>query len=138
VVDHVSAEHRCRNEHATRPQYAGAAAAREASCGRAQAGSSPQRRRQPSGEEAIGLPVQGNQDARARVYHRWGKTLGVETMAIIVRGAVLSHQPTGKLPVWLVDVEIDGACRSIHVTAPDTIKARKAVAERLGVPLRTS
>jgi hypothetical protein len=48
-------------------------------------------------------------------------------MAIIVRGAVLSHQPTGKLPVWLVDVEIDGACRSIHVTAPDTIEARKAV-----------
>jgi hypothetical protein len=57
-------------------------------------------------------------------------------MATIVGGAVISHQPTGKLPVWLVDVEIDGARRSIHVTAPDTIEARKAVAERLGIPFR--
>jgi hypothetical protein len=55
-------------------------------------------------------------------------------MAIIVRSAELSHQPTGKLPVWLVDVEIDGARRSMHVTAPDTTEARKAVAKRLGIP----
>jgi hypothetical protein len=55
-------------------------------------------------------------------------------MAIIVGGAVRSHQPTGKLPVWLVDVEINGARRSIHVTAPDIMEARKAVAERLGIP----
>jgi hypothetical protein len=52
--------------------------------------------------------------------------------------AVLGGQPTGKLPVWLVDVEIEGACRSIHVRAPDTIEARKAVAERLEASLRMS
>jgi hypothetical protein len=57
-------------------------------------------------------------------------------MATVVGAAVISHQPTGRLPVWLVDVEIDGACRSIHVTAPDTLEARKAVAERLGIPFR--
>jgi hypothetical protein len=55
-------------------------------------------------------------------------------MAIVVGGAVLSHQPTGRLPVWLVDIEIDGERRSVHVSAPDTIEARKAVAERLGIP----
>src|SRR5262245_29507007 len=59
-------------------------------------------------------------------------------MAIIVRTAELSHQPTGKLPVWLMDVEIDGARRSIYVTAPDTTEARKTLAKRLGVPFGPS
>src|SRR5262245_56867250 len=55
-------------------------------------------------------------------------------MAIIVRTAELSQQPTGKLPVWLMDVEIDGARRSMYVTAPNTTEASKAVAKRLGYP----
>jgi len=59
-------------------------------------------------------------------------------MAIIVSTAERSHQPTGKLPVWLVEVEIDGTRRSMHVTAPDTIEARKAVAKRLGIPFSPS
>jgi hypothetical protein len=59
-------------------------------------------------------------------------------MAIIVSTAERSHQPTGKLPVWLVDVEIDGTRRSMHVTAPDIIEARKAVAKRLGIPFSPS
>ncbi len=59
-------------------------------------------------------------------------------MAIIVSSVERSHQPTGKLPVWLVDVEIDGTRRSMHVTAPDTIEARKAVAKRLGIPFSPS
>jgi len=59
-------------------------------------------------------------------------------MAIIVSTVERSHQPTGKLPVWLVDVEIDGTRRSMHVTAPDTIEARKAVAKRLGIPFSPS
>jgi hypothetical protein len=59
-------------------------------------------------------------------------------MAIVVGGAVLSHQPTGKLPVWLVDIEINGARRSVHVAAADTIEARIAVAKRIGVPFLTS
>jgi hypothetical protein len=59
-------------------------------------------------------------------------------MAIIVSTAERSHQPTGKLPVWLVDVEIDGTRRSMHVTAPDIIEARKAVAKRLRIPFSPS
>ena len=55
-------------------------------------------------------------------------------MAIVVGGAVLSHQPTGRLPVWLVDIEIDCERRSVHVSAPDTIEARKAVAGAWGYP----
>ena len=53
-------------------------------------------------------------------------------MAIIVSTAERSHQPTGKLPVWLVNVEIDGTRRSMHVTALNTIEARKAAAKRWG------
>jgi hypothetical protein len=55
-------------------------------------------------------------------------------MATIVRGAVLSHQPCGKLPVWLVEVEINGARRSIYVAASDTIEARKSLSGTLGIP----
>ena len=55
-------------------------------------------------------------------------------MAIVVGGAVLSHQPTGRLPVWLVDIEIDCERRSVRVSAPDTIEARKAVAGAWGYP----
>ena len=59
-------------------------------------------------------------------------------MAVFVRTLELSHQPTGKLPVWLVDVEIDGARRPIYVMAPDIIEARKVVAKRLRVPFSPS
>jgi len=58
-------------------------------------------------------------------------------MAIIVSTAERSHQPTGKLPVWLVNVEIDGTRRSMHVTASDIVEARK-VAKRLGIPFGPS